>query len=54
MHCNSCERLVSDALAAAGATDVVANHETGVVTYAGELSDDAVAEAVTKAGFTLA
>ena len=54
MHCNACERLVSDALTEAGATDVVANHETGVVTYAGELEDAVVAEAVTKAGFKVA
>ena len=54
MHCNACERLVADALAEAGATEVVANHETGVVSYAGELDEGAIADAVRSAGFTLA
>ena len=54
MHCTSCERLVADALTEAGASDVVANHETGVVSFAGELEEGAIADAVTSAGFTLA
>lgn len=54
MHCNACEKLVADALTEAGASDVVANHETGVVTFTGEIADAAVADAVSGAGFTLA
>jgi hypothetical protein len=45
---------VADALTEAGASDVVANHETGVVSFAGELEEGAIADAVTSAGFTLA
>lgn len=54
MHCGACERLVSEALAERGASNVVANHETGTVTYEGELDKAAIAEAVTSAGFELA
>lgn len=54
MHCNSCERLVSDALAECGATDVTANHETGEVSFCGDLDAAAIAEAVQGAGFKLA
>ncbi len=54
MHCGACEKLVSEALAERGASNVVANHETGAVTYEGELNEAAIAEAVTTAGFELA
>ena len=54
MHCNACEQLVSGALADRGATDVAADHNTGVVTYRGDLSDEAVAQAIAEAGFRLA
>lgn len=54
MHCNACEKLVATALEDRGAKNVVANHETGVVEYEGELERAVVAEAVSEAGFTLA
>ena len=54
MHCNACERLVSDALEGLGATNVKADHESGRVTYTGELDADQVAEAIAKAGFKVA
>lgn len=54
MHCGACERLVSEALTERGATDVVADHETGAVTYRGELDDASIADAVAGAGFKLA
>ena len=53
MHCPSCEKLVSTALEDRGATNVVANHETGVVEYEGELEAALIGEAITEAGFTL-
>lgn len=54
MHCNACERLVSTALEDRGARNVVADHESGVVEYDGELDSALVAEAVAEAGFELA
>ena len=51
MHCNACERLVSDALEGLGATKVTADHESGKVTYTGELDAGQVADAIAKAGF---
>ena len=54
MHCNACERLVSDALEERGARNVSASHESGVVEYEGELEQSLIAEAVTSAGFSLA
>lgn len=54
MHCNACEKLVGSALEDLGATDVSASHQTGVVTYRGELDRDAIAKAVSAAGFELA
>lgn len=54
MHCNACEKLVSTALEDRGASNVVANHETGVVTFDGALSQDTIAEAIAEAGFKLA
>lgn len=53
MHCKHCEMLVTLELEDAGAHDVVANAETGEVTYKGSLSHDAVAQAVRAAGFEL-
>ena len=54
MHCGACERLVSTALEDRGATNVVANHDTGVVEYEGELEQALIAEAIAEAGFELA
>lgn len=54
MHCNACERLVSSELEARGARNVVANHETGVVEYEGEIEQTLIEEAVVSAGFGLA
>lgn len=53
MHCPACEKLVSTALEDRGATNVVANHESGVVEYEGELETALIGEAITEAGFTL-
>lgn len=54
MHCHGCEQLVKAELEERGASNVVAHHETGVVTYQGDLADDAVASAIAEAGFELA
>ncbi len=54
MHCGGCEKRVSVELSDRGATNVTASHETGVVTFEGDLADDKVKEAVEAAGFTLA
>ncbi len=54
MHCNACEKRVCMALEDRGATNVVANHETGVVEYEGELQAAQIAEAIAEAGFELA
>lgn len=54
MHCNACEKLVCTALEDRGATNVTADHNTGVVEYEGELEAALIAEAVTEAGFSLA
>ena len=54
MHCHACEQLVSDALAGLGATNVTADHESGKVTYSGDLDADKVAEAIAGAGFKVA
>ncbi|MBR3159659.1 MAG: cation transporter [Atopobiaceae bacterium] len=54
MHCNACEKRVCLALEELGATDVVANHETGVVAYHGDVDSAAIGEAVTSLGFALA
>ena len=57
MHCHSCEMLVVSELEDAGATNVVANHETGKVTFDdedGKLTDEIVKQAVEAAGFSLA
>ena len=54
MHCNACEKLVCTALEDRGATNVTADHATGVVEYEGELEAALIAEAVTEAGFKLA
>jgi len=53
MRCNACEKLVSTALEDRGATNVVANHETGIVTFDGELPQGVIAEAIAEAGFQL-
>lgn len=53
MHCNACEKLVCTALEDRGAANVVANHETGVVEYEGELEQALISEAVSEAGFSL-
>ena len=53
MHFNACEQLVSAALEERGATDVHADHESGRVTYYGDLDAAAISEAVTSAGFQL-
>ncbi len=54
MHCNACEKRVCLALEELGATGVSADHETGVVTYHGELDEDAIGNAVSSLGFALA
>lgn len=54
MHCPACEKLVSAALEERGAKNVVANHETGVVEYEGELERTLLSEAIAEAGFELA
>lgn len=54
MHCHACEKLVSAALEDCGAKNVVANHETGVVEYEGELEHTLVSKAIAQAGFELA
>lgn len=54
MHCNHCEMLVSSELEDRGATNVVANHETGEVTFEGDVPQAEVRAAVEAAGFKLA
>ena len=54
MHCPHCDMLVTMELEDRGAKDVKANHETGVVTFGGELAPEQVKEAVEAAGFSLA
>ena len=54
MHCNACEKLVATALEDRGAKNVVANHQTGVVEYEGDLEESQLSEAITEAGFELA
>ncbi len=54
MHCNACEKLVCTALEDRGATNVTADHTTGVVEYEGELESALLAEAISEAGFELA
>lgn len=53
MRCGGCEKLVSTALGDRGACNVVANHETGEVTFEGALDEAVVAEAIAEAGFSL-
>ena len=54
MHCAHCDMLVTMELEDRGATNVTANHETGVVTFDGDLSPETVKEAVEAAGFQVA
>lgn len=56
MTCGHCELSVQEEISEiAGVTAVKANHTTGDVEVTGEgFSDDAVAEAVREAGYTLA
>lgn len=54
MRCPACEKLMATALEDRGARNVVANHETGVVEFEGELAQELIAEAVAEAGFELA
>ncbi len=54
MHCAHCDMLVTMELEDRGATNVSANHETGVVTFDGDLSPERVKEAVEAAGFQVA
>lgn len=54
MHCNACEKRMCMALEERGATNAQANHETGLVTYEGDLDAATVAEAVASVGFELA
>ena len=54
MHCAHCDMLVTMELEDRGAKDVKADHETGVVTFEGDLSPEQVKEAVEAAGFSVA
>ena len=54
MHCAHCDMLVTMELEDRGAHDVKADHETGVVTFEGELTPEQVKEAVEAAGFSVA
>ncbi len=54
MHCAHCDMLVTMELEDRGATDVKADHETGVVTFEGDIAPEQVKEAVEAAGFSLA
>ncbi len=54
MHCAHCDMLVTMELEDRGATDVKADHETGVVTFEGDLAPETVKEAVEAAGFEVA
>lgn len=53
MHCGACERRLCDALEELGATNVTANHQTGKVTYDGELEEALIADAVRSVGFSV-
>ena len=53
MHCPACEKLVSTALEDRGATNVKADHTSGVVEYEGELESSLLNEAIAEAGFEL-
>lgn len=54
MHCAHCDMLVTMELEDRGAKNVVSNHETGVVTFEGDLTPAQVKEAVEAAGFSVA
>lgn len=54
MHCAHCDMLVTMELEDRGATNVKADHETGKVTFDGDLSPEVVKEAVEAAGFSIA
>lgn len=54
MHCHGCEKRVSMALEERGAANAQANHETGVVTFEGDLDAATVSEAIESVGFKLA
>ena len=54
MHCAHCDMLVTMELEDRGATDVKADHETGVVVFEGDLTPEQVKEAVEAAGFSVA
>ena len=54
MHCNACEKRMCMALEERGATNVQADHETGIVRYEGDLDAAMVADAVSSTGFQLA
>ena len=54
MHCAHCDMLVTMELEDRGATDVVADHESGLVRFEGDLSPEQVKEAVEAAGFSIA
>lgn len=51
MHCKHCEMLVATELEDHGATNVVANAETGEVSFSGDISDAEVNAAIEAAGF---
>jgi len=53
MHCPKCEVLLSVSLEDLGAQNVVADRETGVVEFDGDLTPEAVREAVEDCGFTV-
>lgn len=53
MHCAHCEMLVAAELEDRGAHHVQADASSGTVTFEGDISPQAVAEAVSAAGFTL-
>jgi len=53
MHCPKCETLLSISLEDLGAENVVANRETGVVEFDGDLDPEAVRSAVEECGFTV-
>ncbi len=53
MHCPACEKRMCLALEDRGARNAVANHNTGVVEYEGELEQALIVEAVSEAGFEL-
>lgn len=51
MHCKHCEMLVAAELEDRGATNVIANAETGEVSFSGDISADEIKAAIEAAGF---